>query len=295
MRKLFVLMLLLCVVGLQAQELNCAVKINYDRVTNANNQIFKTLEKSLTEFVNNTKWSGLTFKKNERIDCSMFINVSAYNSDQFTATIQVQSSRPVYNSSYSSPVFNFNDKDFNFKYVEFENLYFDPNSHDSNLVSVIAYYANIIIGIDADTFTLNGGTPYYQVAQTIMNVSQQSNYKGWKQSDGNQNRYFLITDILSNTYGPFREALYQYHYEGMDLMSENQKEAKEKIKTALATLDKLHKVRPNAFLTRVFFDAKSDEIVSVFTDGPKISVTDLLDNLNRISPLNSSKWGKITY
>ncbi|MBA9074143.1 hypothetical protein GGR22_002310 [Flavobacterium gossypii] len=294
MRK--ILFLLLLVAGsVQAQELNCTVKINFDRITNANTQIFKTLERSLTEFVNKTRWTNQTFGENERIESTMFINVSAYSSDQFSASIQVQSSRPAFNSTYSSPIFNFNDKDFNFRYVEFENLIFNPNSYDSNLVSVIAFYSYIIMGLDADSFSPKGGTPYFELAQNVAILAQQGGSKGWNQSDGNISRYFLINDLMSNTFAPYREALYQYHSTGIDVMSDDLKKGKENIKNSIKTLAQIYELRPNALLTRVFFDAKSDEIVSIYTGGPSIGIADLVENLNRISPLNSSKWGGIRF
>lgn len=293
MRKIIFLFLLMAG-SLQAQELNCKVSVNYDRITNANTQIFKTLERSLTDFINKTRWTNQTFKDNEKIECSMLINLSSYNSDSFTGTIQVQSSRPVFNSSYTSPIFNFNDKDFSFRYLEFETLVFNPNSFDSNLISVVAFYSYMIMGFDADSFSLKGGDQYYDLAQNVAILAQGSGSKGWNQSDGNLSRYFLINDVKSNTFSPFREALYQYHA-GMDLMADNQKEAKEKVKNSLITLSQIYDLRPNAFLTRVFFDAKSDEIVSIYSGGPSIGVADLVENLNRISPLNSSKWGNIKF
>lgn len=293
MYKWIAVLLVMISFSVQGQELNCNVKINFERITDANPQIFKTLEKSLFDFVNNTRWTGRNFGNNERIECNMFINVSAYDSNAFTATLQIQSSRPIFNSTYSSPVFNFNDKDFSFRYTEGEQLFYNPNSFDSNLISVIAYYANIIIGMDADSYAKNSGTEYYEVAQGILTQAQGSGYKGWSQQDGNMNRYFLITDLMSNTYTPFREALYEYHFGALDQMADNQKQGKEKVIAAIKTLAKLQSVRPNAFLTRVFFDAKADEIVSVFSGGPMVGLTDLLDTLNRVSPLNSSKWSKI--
>lgn len=295
MRKIFSLFLVLLFGFTQAQELNCTVTVNADKVGSTNIQVFKTLETALNEFVNKTVWTSQTYKQNERINASMFITVTAYNSGQFTASIQVQSSRPVFNSTYSSPVLNFNDKDFNFNYTEFQNLNFNPTSFDSNLVSVIAFYTHIILGMDADTFSLEGGSSYLEAAQNIANVAQQGGYKGWSQVDGNQNRYFLINDLLSPTYNPFRKAMYEYHYKGLDKMNQDLKSAKEEIKTAVATLSKLHSVRPNAFLTRVFFDAKSDEIVSIFSGGPNVPIADVVENLNTISPLNSSKWASIKF
>ena len=248
----------------------------------------------MSEFVNKTDWTGQTFKQNEKVNCSMYITILSNNSDQFTATIQVQSSRPVFNSSYSSPVLNYNDKDFSFRYTEFENLIFNPTSFDSNLVSVLAFYSNIILGMDADTFVLQSGSPYFETAQNISNVAQQGGYKGWTQSDGNQNRYFLINDLLSPTFVGMRQTLFDYHT-GLDLMSQDLKSSKEKIKASLFNLSKLNSSRPNAFLTRIFFDAKSDEIVSIFSGGPSISIADLVENLNKVSPINSSKWALIKY
>lgn len=282
--------------NIHSQELNCIVKINSQSLTNSNQPVFKTLETSLNDFVNKTRWTNKKFKQNEKIDCTIFITVSSYGSDQFVATLQVGSSRPIFNSSYASPVLNFNDKDFNFKYVEFENLIFNPNSFDSNLVSVIAYYAYIIIGLDADTYELNSGKEYYEQAQGIVNGAQQSNYRGWSQNDGgNQNRFFLVNDLMSGTYDPIKSVLYDYHINGLDLMSENAAKGKEGVKQAVLNLEKMYAIRPNAFLTRIFFDAKSDEILSVFSGGPQIKITDLVDNLNRISPLNSSKWSTIRF
>lgn len=295
MRNIFSLLLFLFFGIVQAQQLNCTVNVNADKATSTNTQIFKTLEKSLTEFVNKTDWTGVAYKQDEKINCSMFITVTAYDSNQFTATIQVQSSRPTYNSTYSSPVLNFNDKDFSFKYTEFENLTFNPANFDSNLISVIAFYSYVIIGMDADTFSKQGGSKYLETAQDVSNVAISGGYKGWAQTDGNQNRYFLINDMLSNTFSPFRDALYEYHFEGLDLMHKDLNAAKLKIKDAINTLGKINDNRPNAFLIRVFFDAKADEIVSIYSAGPSMDIRDLLGSLNTISPINSSKWAGIKY
>jgi hypothetical protein len=295
MRNIFSLLLFLIFGIVQAQQLNCTVNVNADKAASTNRQIFKTLEKSLSEFINKTDWTGVAYKQDEKINCSIFISVTAYDSDQFTATIQLQSSRPIFNSSYSSPVLNFNDKDFSFRYTEFESLIFNPNNFDSNLISVIAFYSYVIIGMDGDTFSKQGGSKYLETAQDVANVAISGGYKGWTQTDGNQNRYFLINDMLSNTFSPFRDALYEYHFEGLDLMHKDLNTAKLKINDAINTIGKINDTRPNAFLTRVFFDAKSDEIVSVFSAGPYMDLRDLIGNLNTISPLNSSKWAGIKY
>ncbi|SEA70778.1 protein of unknown function [Flavobacterium gillisiae] len=294
MNKIFTFFLLLSVGLLQAQQLNCTVTVNSDKLGNANLQVFKTLETSLNEFVNKTDWTGQTLKQNEKINCSMFVTILSNNSDQFTATLQVQSSRPIFNSSYSSPVLNYNDKDFSFRYIEFENLIFSPTAFESNLVSVISFYSYIILGMDQDTFLLESGNPNFEIAQNIANVAQQSSYKGWSQIDGNQNRYFLINDMLSGSFSAVRKTALDYH-SGLDLMSKDLKGAKEKIKVSLIDLGKLNSSKPNAFLTRIFFDAKSDEVLSIFSGGPSISISDLIESLNKTSPLNSSKWEMINY
>ncbi|WJS93020.1 DUF4835 family protein [Flavobacterium johnsoniae] len=294
MNKIVTLLMFLSFGFVQAQQLNCTVTINTERLTNPNNQVFKTLQTSLSEFVNKTDWTGSALKQNERINCSMYITLSSNSSDQFTGTIQVQSSRLIFNSTYSSPILNYNDKDFNFRYTEYEPLLFNPTTYDSNLVSVISFYCYMILGMDADSFQMGAGNPYFQTAQNIANVAQQGGFKGWSQADGLQNRYFLINDMIAPTYSDLRQTVYSYHT-GLDAMTLDLKASKEKIKSSLMLIGKLNSIKPNAFITRVFFDAKSDEIVSIFSGGPSITVSDLTDVLNKVSPLNSTKWSQIKY
>ncbi|WP_264521489.1 DUF4835 family protein [Flavobacterium sp. N1994] len=293
MKKIVSILFLLFIGVVEAQQLNCTVQINSDQITTANNQIFKNLKNSISDFVNKTDWTGEEYKANEKINCSMVVIINSYDSNQFTATLQVQSTRPVFNSTYATPVFNYNDKDFSFRYIEYENLQFNPSNFDSNLVSVLAYYSYMILGFDADTYSLKSGNKSFEVAQQIMTVAQQGGYKGWSQGDGNQNRYYLVNDVLSGTYDAYREALYQYHREGLDTMTSDLKASKDKVISSIATLSKLYAIRPNAFLTRVFFDAKVDEIVSILSGGPKVSLSETIDTLNKLSPLNTSKWSAI--
>ena len=295
MRKLvLIIFFLFSVANVVSQELNATVSVNFQQVANGNPQLFKNLETQIKEFLNTTKWTTKEFTDVEKIDCNFFINVSSYGSNNFEATLQVQSSRPVFNSTLSTPVLNINDKNFTFRFIEFENLIYDQNSFSSNLVSVLAFYANLVIGLDQDSFSEFGGTEYFQIASNIVNVAQSSGFKGWNQSEGNNNnRNFLISDILSNTFSPFRISLYQYHRLGLDLMSEDVKKGKEGVIKGINALAEIQKVRPNALLTRTFFDAKTDEIVSIFSGGPKVDVLPLIETLNRISPLNSQKWSNI--
>ncbi len=289
----YILIFLLCFDFVSAQELKCNVHVNSDKIASTNKQVFKTLETSLNELINNTHWTSEIYKPNEKISCAITIDVDSYESDVISGTLQVQSSRPAYNSTYASPVLNINDKNMSFKYLEFENLTYNPLSFDSNLISTIAFYCNLIIGVDKDTFAKQGGTKILEQAQNIVNVAQSSGYKGWTTSDGLQSRYFVINDMLSSSYSVFRDVLFDYHFSGIDIMESSTKNAKEKISMALNELKTIHESRPNSLLMRLFFDAKSDEVVAIFSGGGTTNSNDLLDNLNRISPMNSGKWSTI--
>jgi len=278
-----------------SQELNCTVVVNAQQTGDENLPIFKTLQKQLTEFVNNTKWTNKTFSSQERVDCSMIINVVGYSGEAFQASLQVQSSRPVYGSSFTTPIYNFNDKDFNFRYLEFQNLIFNPTQYESNLVSVMAFHVYMILGLDADSFSENGGDVHFKQAQTIANYSQQENFKGWKLADGLQSRFALIDNILSPTFKEFREVMYSYHRKGLDAMSDNVKEGKEQIATSLKQFQAMNSRRPNSFLIRTFFDAKADEIEQIFSGGPNVNIASVKETLQKVAPMHSSKWQNIKF
>ncbi len=293
MRIKFLIFLFLSVFCANSQELKAIVSINTDQVTSVNPQIFKNLEKQVFDFLNNTKFSEKVVKQNEKINCSFFFIVTKFESNNFEVSLQVNSSRPVYNSTFTTPILNINDKDFSFKYIEFENLIYDPNAFTSNLVSVLSFYANIIIASDADTFSDKGGTDSYETALNITNVAQSSGFSGWVQTGKKTTRFNLISDLMSNTFDAYRETLYEYHINGLDKMADDLKQGKLGIVNAIDTLLKVHKVRPNSLLARTFFDAKTDELVDVFNGGPGIDTIKVKDNLATISSLNSSKWNKI--
>jgi hypothetical protein len=295
MRKLAILFTLLYSLGVLAQELNCTVTVIAQQTGNDNNVVFRNLEKQLNEFISNTQWTDKNYNQQERIDCNMVINVQEYNNDLFAATLQVSSSRPVYNSTYNTPVYNYNDKSFNFRYLEFQNLVYNPIQFESNLISVLAFHVYMILGMDADTFELNGGSEYFKQAQIIANYSQQLNGQGWKLEDGLQSRFALIDNLMSPTFKEFRTTMYEYHINGLDLMHEDTKKGKTKLTSVLEELQKIHRRRPNSFLMRVFFDAKSDEIMDILSGGPSVNITDSMDILNRIAPTYSQKWRNIKF
>ena len=278
-----------------SQELACNVTVDARQTGNENLQIFRSLQNQLTDFINNTTWTGRKIRNNERIDCNMFINISSYDNDVFQATLQIQSSRPIYNSSYNSPVYNFNDKNFTFRYQEFQNLRFNADVFESNLVSVLAFHIYMILGIDADTFDMNSGDVFYRQAQKILDYSQQNGFKGWAANDGLQSRYYLIDNILSPTYKEYRVVLHDYHFKGLDFMNTDVKQAKNNIAKSLMMLEQMNRRRPNSFILRVFFDTKSNEIQDIFSDGPSVPVTNLISALSKIAPNHSDKWRKISF
>ena len=296
MRRLIFLAVLLISFSVGSQELNCKLVVNAQQTGNENVQVFKTLEKQLNEFVNNTRWTSKNFKIQERIECSMVINVQNYQSDAFQASIQIQSARPIYNAFYASSLYNFNDKDFNFNYLEYQNLNFNTTQFESNLVSVIAFHVYMILGMDADSFELDGGDIYYKQARDIVSYSQQSNFKGWEPPTGGaQTRSALISNVLSPTFKEFHSVLFNYHFNGLDVMAKDVKKGKTAIVSSLMELESLNKRRPNSFLLRVFFDAKADEISDIFSGGPNVNIADLASMLSKVAPMHSNKWKNIKF
>ena len=216
---------------ISSQELNSTITVNADQVNQTNRQIFVTLERALNDFVNKSQWTNRVYNENERVNTRMFITVTDYASDRFSANIQIQSSRPVFNTSYESPVFNYKDNQFNFQYLEFQPLVYNPNVFDSNLVGVISYYVYIILGLDADTFALEGGTEFYKKAQQIVTQAQGSNFSGWRQTaSDNRTRFELVDNLLSNTFREYRIAMYNYHRKGLDILGDNNSTGKQVIR-----------------------------------------------------------------
>ena len=275
------------------QELNAQFVVNADLVNQTNQQIFETLERSLNEFINSQPWSNQDFLPQEKITCSFVLNLSSYNASKFEGTLQIQSQRTIFDSNYDSPLLNFLDKDVSFNYQEYQPLFFSPASFESNLVSLISFYVYIILGINADSHKFKGGDSYFEQAQRIVNLSQQSGALGWKQNDSNRNRFWLSDTVRSNTFREYREALYTYHRKGLDLMTEKPFEAKKNIISALLPLENLYDRRPNAMLLQMFFDAKTDEIVNLFSDGPEVDFDRASKILKKIAPFYQPQWKQI--
>jgi hypothetical protein len=278
---------------IRAQELNAQVIVNSDLVNQTNQQIFKTLERSLNEFLNTQVWTDKELLNQEKITCSFVLNLSNYNNDQFEATLQVQSQRPIFDTNYDTPIFNFLDRDVVFSYQEFQPLFYNQSSFESNLVSLLSFYVYVIIGLDADTFVENGGSIYYEQALQVVNLAQVTSRKGWKASDGSRNRFWLIDNLSTNTFREYRQALYTYHRSGLDQMTSVPFEGKEAVMKAIQQLEPLFLRRPNAFLLQIFFDAKVEEIVNLFKEGPKVDFKATETILKKIAPFFGSRWKQI--
>ncbi|MBN8696820.1 MAG: DUF4835 family protein [Bacteroidetes bacterium] len=294
MRKTILYFLLLITSFSFAQELNCKVQVLSQQIQGTDKRVFTTLQTAIFEFMNNKKWTNDQFKLDERIDCSILINVTERPStDQFIATIQVQSRRPVYKSSYNSVLLNYNDNDFQFTYLENQPLEFNENQFTTNLTSVLGFYAYLIIGMDYDTFAMNGGTTYLQKAQNIVNQAQNTSETGWRAFESNKNRYWLINNMLDAPFINIRECMYNYHRKGLDEMVSNKEGGRANILEALESLRKVHQARPLSFAMQVFFNAKSDEIINIFSGAFSDEKSKVITLLNDIDPTNSNKYQKI--
>ncbi len=295
MQKKFYIILLsaFCLSGsLKAQELNAQVQVISSKIQATNKQVFTTLETAITEFLNNRKWTEEKYALEERINCQFIINITSRNSDQFSGDIQVLYSRPVYMSDYNSPVFIHRDNNLDFQYLEFDRLDFALNANLSNLTSILAYYAYIIIGLDHDTYAPKGGEPFFNNAQQIVGSAQGGRYSGWSSFDGNRNRFWLLDNLTSPAFDNMRISFYQYHRMGLDKMYDptKQKEAKETIKQALLALEAVNEKRRNSYLMQIFFDSKSQEIINIFSGGEPIPLADLKEVLIEIDANNATKY-----
>ena len=276
---------------LKAQELQCMVQVVAPSVQGTNRGVFETLQTSIIEFMNGQQWTDHVFKSEERIDCSILINIrEVVGNDEFKGSIQIQSRRPVYNSSYSSPLINYLDQDFDFSYVEFEPLVYNPNNIESNLVAVLAYYAYVIIGFDYDSFSEDGGTPYFKLAENIVNVSQNSTYSGWKSFESTRNRYWLIENLLNENHSNLRTCFYQYHRQGMDILATKPEEGRSNILSSVELLQRVYRQQRNSFALSFFFDAKTEEILNIFSNAYSMEKGRIVNVLSEIDPSNVDKY-----
>ena len=299
MVKLFLLILVIFLnLNIYAQELNCNVQILTQQIQGTNKQVFQTLEGAIYEFINNTSWTNHSFDVDERIECNMLFNITDQISDsEFSGTLQIQVRRPVYNSSLNTVLFNYVDNDLDFEYVEYQPMEFSETSHISNITSILAYYVYIILGLDYDSFSYEGGTEFFEKAEKVVNNARNAKEKGWKSIDSQsrKNRYWLINNILHEDFSPAREFIYKYHRLGLDRMYEKLNEARAEIAENLTSLQQVYRNKPDPFMhfLQVIYDAKSDEIVNIFKESLPEEKRRVFALLNEIDPANTNKYEKI--
>jgi hypothetical protein len=285
--------------SLFSQELNCNVQVSAQKIQGSNRQVFENMQRDVYEFMNNTVWTNHVFSYSERIDCNILINIiNQLSADEFSGTIQIQLKRPVFNTTYNSTVLNFIDNNFKFRYVEFQPLEFDPTTHRSNLVSVLAYYSYIILGFDYDSFAPEGGTEFFQMAEKIVLNAQNAPEMGWKPYDGsrNRNRYWLVKNILDKEYEGVRQFVYEYYINGLDKMESRIAEARTSMVESLRLVQEVYRKKPDPFmyLVQVIMEAKSDELINVFSEAFPEEKSRIVQILTEIDPANKSKYEKIT-
>ena len=281
--------------NVRSQELNAQVEIVTTQIQGTDvTRIFGNMKRQVFEFLNNRRWTADNFLQSERIDCSILINVTQkLGTDQYQAEIEVQSRRPVYKTGYNSPVFNYQDKDLQFVYVENQPFDFTVQNFTNNITSILAYYAYVILAVDYDSFSPLGGSDYWKTAQQIVNAAQSASESGWRSSDSYRNRYWLIDNILNPMYQPMRETYYSYHHKGLDQMNDKVEDGRAAVLSAIDNLKEVHKNRPASFNMQLFFVAKKQEIVDIFKEATNEEKIKLIEILNLIDPANQNIYSKI--
>jgi len=291
---LFIVIFLIPSFNSISQEIICNIAINSQQVQGTDKRVFETMQTALLEFVNSRRWTNVDFKTEERIECNMAITVRERPStDRFKARLNIVASRPIYGTSYNSTLFNYLDEDFEFEYVEFQALDFQENQYISNLSSMIAYYIYFILGLDFDTFSLYGGSQFFEKAEMVVNAAQDAPFPGWNSFEDQRNRYWLIENYMNKSYSDLRVFLYEYHLNGLDVMSDDIEGGRAKIVQSLNLLTNVYNEQPNLFALQLTIDAKRDEIVNIFQQGNPKEKTDVINIMKDIDPANSSTYSKI--
>lgn len=298
MKKFILIILLICPLLISSQELNCQVTVVTDaklEVTSVEQEIFKQLEQTIFEMMNNTQWTKDVFAVEERINCVLQLQIKSIPSPgSYSGSIQIQSTRPAFNSSYNTTLFNFLDNDLAFAFSRNSILIYAPNQYRDNLTSILAFYAYFIIGMDYDSFSLKGGTKYFNEAQQIVLLAQSSNAPGWKSKEsGKRNRFWLVDNILHQLFEPLRECIYQYHRNGIDKLFENKVEGRKAIYKSIDLLTSVVRSRPNSINTQNFVQAKSNELKNLSIDADNQEKIKMVNLLKKIDPSNSSKYQEI--
>ncbi len=298
-KKIFFLIILFFPFNIFSQELNCRVSVNYQQVTTTNTQIFQDLQRDISDFMNTTQWTNYVFDYHERIECSILINIIQFDGvDNFVATLQVSSSRPVYDASLTTSLFKFKEADgtFKFQYIQNQPIEFNENAFTTELAYGLAFYAYIIIGYDFDTFSELGGSEFFDKAQTIVNIAQSSPNKAlWRSMGTNHedNRYFLAKFLTDANYQSFRIAQYKYHLKGLDLMTTDITTARNNVAESIELIKQVYQKRPENFLVQIWIESKRSEIINIFSEAPSAEAKRVAQSLKLIDVTNSDQYDKM--
>lgn len=296
MRKVILLVLILFATGVSAQELNAKVTINHAKISNTKDEVFTALQTTMQNFLNEHKWTNQSYRESERISCSFNITVNEWNENEssFKCSLLMSAVRPVFNSTYNTTLYSVNDGDFNFSFQTTDQIEWNPDYIDNNLVALLAYYAYMIIGYDQDAMAPMGGTSSFQTAEQIVNTAQNIGYPGWASFNEPKNRFGLLNDYIDGSMEDYRKMIYQYHRQGLDQMADNQETGRNAIVEAIQLLDASKSARTMSHLPQLFSEYKRDELVNIFQDhgtaDEKNSVADILSNINASQ---SEFWDKI--
>ncbi len=277
-----------------AQELRCRVNIQYNEIANADKDLYNTLRSSIEEFMNAQAWTSHSYEEQEKIEVKLNFRITSQSSKNFSGTLQVQTSRPVYNATYTTTLFNHVDDKVSFQYEENEPIEFSENSFVSNLSSILAYYAYIALGLDYDTFAPNGGVEFFQKAQNVVTVAQANDESGWSStSRDDKTRYWLVENLLNSSYSHFHTAMYKYHRLGLDVMFEKPEEGRKEVYNAVSELEKIFRQKPSSYLLTAFFYAKKDEIVQMYSEGNPDEKNRMVTLAKKLNPANVTEYEKI--
>ena len=278
-----------------AQDLLCNISVNSSQIQTSDRKVFQTMQTEIYEFINNKIWTSTKIENEERIECTIRINITKQiSNDEYEGSIQIQSTRPIFGTSYKSTLFNYLDNNFKFKYLEYQSLEFSNATHMSNLTSVLAFYVNIILGLDFATFSEEGGNEYFNIAQRIVTNAQNAPEPGWKAFESDKNRYWLAHDLMNQRYSDFHTVMYRYHREGLDKLGEEAEDARFEITEALESLKSIYRENSSAFVLQLFFDAKADEIVNIYSGAFPNEQARIIKTLVEIDPSHSTKYESIS-
>ncbi len=280
---------------LLSQEVLCNVRVIPDKeIQISDRQKLQTLQKSVREFVNNRKWTNEVFTEDERIEFNISFNIlSKVSTDRYAGTLQIQYSRPVFNSSYYSPILNYLDDEIEFDYIETQPLDYNENTHESNLSAILSYYTYIIIGLDYSTFSPNADNIYLQKAKKIVENAQSAPEGGWKAFESNKNRYWLAEELLDAKYSSFHDVLYNYHRQGLDIMNEDNEKGRGYVTESIESMRKIKQLNPTAFILQLFFNSKADEISNIYSNAYQDEKNRVYKLLTELDPSNLNKYNKI--